>query len=105
MNKYADVEIALYCKNIENIYFESFGVDHVPNKIEKITGHKNIKTDIFRIQSNNSIMCGHFSFGFIDFMFVGKSLIDFTSLFSPCDFEKNDNIFLSYFKNKERQLY
>ena len=83
----------MYCKNIENIYFDSFGVDHVPNKIEKITRHKNIKTDIFRIQSNNSIMCGHFFVGFIDFMFAGKSLIDFTSLFSPCDFEKKMTIY------------
>ena len=32
-------------------------------------------------------MCEHFCFGFIDFMFAGKSLIDYTSLFSPNDFE------------------
>ena len=42
-------------------------------------------------------MCGHFCIEFIDFMFVGKSLIDFTSLFSPYDFKKNDDIILSYF--------
>ena len=42
-------------------------------------------------------MCGYFSIGFIDFMFAGKSLIDFTSSFSPYDFKKNDDIILSYF--------
>ena len=45
-------------------------------------------------------MFGYFCIGFIDFMFAGKTLIDFTSLFSPYDFEKNDNIILSYFINE-----
>ena len=45
-------------------------------------------------------MCGYFFIGFIDFMLAGKKLTDFTSLFSPCDFEKNDDIILSFFKDK-----
>ena len=92
--------IALYIKNIEIIYFDSFGVEDVPQEIKKFVGHKNIKTYIFRIQVNNSIMCGYFCIGFIDFMLGGKYLIDYTSLFWPYDFEKNDNIILSYFKNE-----
>ena len=43
-------------------------------------------------------MCGYFFTGFIDFTFAGRSLIDFTSLFSPYDFKKNDDIILDYFK-------
>ena len=43
-------------------------------------------------------MCGYFCIGFINFMFAGRSLIDFTSLFSPNDFKKNDDIILIYFK-------
>ena len=43
-------------------------------------------------------MYGYFCTGFIDFMLPGKTLIDFTSLFSPYNFEKND--ILSYFKNE-----
>ena len=43
-------------------------------------------------------MCGYFCIGFIDFMFPGKSLIDFTSLFSPYDFKKHDKIIKNYFK-------
>ena len=102
LDEYADVGthwIALYIPNIEIIYFDSFEVEHVPKEIEKFIGHKNIKTNIFRIQSNNSRMCGYFWIGIIDFMFVGKTLIDYNSLLSPDDFEKNDNIILSYFKN------
>ena len=43
-------------------------------------------------------MCAYFCIGFIDFVFAGRSLIDFTNLFSPYDFKKNDDIILSYFK-------
>ena len=67
-------------------------------KLKRFIGQKNIKTDIFRIQANNSI-CGYFCIGFIDFMLAGKTLIDYTSLFLPCDLERNDNIILSYIKN------
>ena len=45
-------------------------------------------------------MCGYFFIGFIDFMLAGKKLTAFTSLLSPYDFEKNDGITLSYFKDK-----
>ena len=44
-------------------------------------------------------MCGQFFIGFIDFMLAGKILIDYTNMFSPYDFNKNDSIILSYFKN------
>ena len=103
IDEYADVGahlIALYVKNIEIIYFDSFGVEHIPKEIEKFIGHKNIKANIFRIQANNSIMCGYFCIGFIVFMLQGKTLIDLTSLFSPYDFKKNDNIISSLFLKK-----
>ena len=45
-------------------------------------------------------MCGYFCIGFTDFMLGGKTLIDYTSLFLHNDFEKSDNIVLSYFKNE-----
>ena len=57
-----------------------------------------MKTNIFRIQANNSIMREYFCIGLINFMFANITLIDFTSLFSPYDFQKNDYIILSYFK-------
>ena len=45
-------------------------------------------------------MCGYCCIGLIDFMFAGKNLADFASLFSPYDFEKKDGIILSYFKDE-----
>ena len=47
--------------------------------------NKNIKTSIFRIQDNNSIMCGYFCILFIKYMLEGKTLTDYTNLFSPWD--------------------
>ena len=61
---------------------------------------KNIIANIFRVQANDSVMCGYFCIGFIDFMLEGKKLTDFINMFSPHDFKKNDYIILSYFKGE-----
>ena len=58
-----------------------------------------MKTDVFRIQAYDSAMCGYFCTEFIDFMLKGIILTDFTDLFSPNDFLKNDDIILDYFIN------
>ena len=91
--------IALFFKRNEIVYFHSFGVEHVPEEIKEFVGNKNIKANIFRVQANNSVMCGYFCIGFIDFMLADKKLNDFTNMFSPYDFDKNDKIILSYFKD------
>ena len=102
LDEYADVDthwIALFYNRNEIAYFDSFSVEHSPKEIKEFIGNKNIKTNIFRVQANNSVMCGYFCIGFIDFMLAGKKLIDFTNLFSPYDFKKNDSIILTYFKD------
>ena len=103
LDEYTDVGthwIALFCKRSEIVYFDSFGVEHVPEEIKEFIGNRSIKANIFRVQSNNSIMCGYFFIGFIGFMLAGKKLTEFTSMFSPHDFGKNDSIILSYFKDE-----
>ena len=91
--------ITLFCNKNKIVYINSSGVEHIPEVIKEFIGNKNIKANIYRVQSNNSIMCGYFCIGFIDFMLAGKTLIDYTNLFSPYDFDKNDRIILSYFKD------
>ena len=63
-------------------------------------GNKNTKANIFRVQANDSVMCGYFCIGLIDFMLAGKKLTNYTNLFSPHHFKNNDNIILSYFNNE-----
>ena len=45
--------------------FHSFGVEHVLKEVRKFTGSKNIITNIYRIESYDSIMWGNFCIGFI----------------------------------------
>ena len=63
--------IALFCNRSEIVYFDSFGVEHVPEQIKEFIGNKNIIANIFRVQANNWIMCGYFCIGFIDFVLAG----------------------------------
>ena len=77
-------------------YFDSFKVEYISKEIKKIIGNKNITTNIYRILANDSIMCGYFSIGFINFMLKGESLLDFTNLLSPNEYEKNDKLILKY---------
>ena len=90
--------IALYVNANNTVHFDSFGVEHIPNEIEKFIGNKNIITNIYRIQAYDSIMYGYFCIGFIYFMLKGKSLLDYTNLFFPNNYEKNDKIILKYFQ-------
>ena len=102
LDEYSDIGthwVALYVQNNDVIYFDSFGVEHIPKEIKTFISNKNIKTNIFRIQAYDSIMCGYFCIGFIDFMLAGKSLTEFTNLFLPNNFKKNDDIILNYFTN------
>ena len=101
--EYADAGthwIALFCNRNEIAYFDSFGVEHVPEEIKEFIENKNIKANIFRVQANDSAMYGYFCIEFIDFMLAGKKLTDYSNLFSSHDFKKNDNIILPYFKNE-----
>ena len=55
-------------------YFDSFGVEHISKEIkELIDSSLSITTNIFRIQAFDSIMCGYFCIGFIDFMLAGNT--------------------------------
>ena len=78
-------------------YFDSFGVKHIPKEIKIFIDKSIIVTNIFGIQANDSVMCGYFCIRFIDFMLKGKTLTDFTNLFSPNIFNKNDDIILKYY--------
>ena len=108
LDEHADVGthwIALFCDRNEIVYFESFGVEHIHEEIKELIGNKNRKANNFRVRRNDSVMCGYFYIGFIDFMLAGKKLNDFTNFFFPHDFKKNDDIILSYFKNAWMQFY
>ena len=78
----------MYALNDDVTYFDSFGVEHFPKEIKTFID-KSIAVTNTNILF---VMCGYFCIGFIDFMFAGKTLTDFTILFSPNHFKKNDGI-------------
>ena len=90
--------ITLFVKQKYTIYFNSFGIEHIPKEINKFIGNNNIRSNIFRIQAYDSIMCGYYSIEFINYMLKGKTLLDYTNLFSPNDSKKNDEIIKRIFK-------
>ena len=92
--------VSLFVKANKIIYFDSFGIEHIPKEINKFINN-NIESNIFRIQAYNSIMCGYFCIEFIKYMLIkGKTLLDYTNLFSPNDFKKNDRVIKRIFKNE-----
>ena len=92
--------IIYWQKNCWLLFF-FFGIDDTPQEVLNIIKEKSITHNIFRIQDNDSIMCGFYCIAFIEYMFVGKTLSDYTKLFSANDY--NDKIILliisiKYFK-------
>ena len=72
----------MYVQNNNNvIYFDSFGVQHIPKEIRAFINrssssalhNKNIITNIFRVKAYDSIISGYFSIGSIDFMLAAKT--------------------------------
>ena len=71
LDEYSDIGthwVALYVHNDDVTYFDSFGVEHIPKEIKEFIDRpsssashkKSIKTNIFRIQAYDLIMCGYF---------------------------------------------
>ena len=85
-------------------------MEHIPKEINKFIGNeqsssakarnKKNKASIFRIQAYDSIMRGYFCIEFINYMLKGKTLLDYTNLFSPNDFKRNDQVIKRIFKNE-----
>ena len=103
LDEYFDIGthwIELYVNNKTVTYFDSFRVEHIPKEIKKFIINKNMIANIYRVQNYDLIMCGYVCIGFINYVFKGKSLTDFTNLLFPNKFKKDDDIILNYFLNK-----
>ena len=94
LDEYSDIGthwVDLHVNNNNFTYFDSFGVEHIPKESKKFVKNKNITANVFKILVYDSVMCGYFCIGFIDFMIKGKTL---TNVFSPNNFEKSDDMIL-----------
>ena len=90
---------ALFVKTNEGIYFDSFGIEHIPIEINKFINNdttkssslEGIESTIFRIQAYDSVMCGYFCIKFINYMLKGTKLLDF---------KNKDQVIKRIFKNE-----
>ena len=57
---------------------------------------KNIATNIHRIQAKDCVICQCFFAVFIVLLLKDKSLLNYTNLFSPNKYEKNNKMILKY---------
>ena len=77
--------ILLFIDRNTAAYFDSFGIEYIPQEVLNKIKDKSITQNIFRIQDDDSIMCEFYCIAFIEYMFAGKTLLDYTNLFSPND--------------------
>ena len=73
-------------------------MEHILKETTKFIGNRNVKTNDYRIQPCDWIMCGYFCIGSIDFMLKGESLLEYTNLSSPNEYKNNNKIILEYFQ-------
>ena len=82
------------------MFFDSFRIKYILQKILSKIKDKSITHNIFRTQHNDSIMYRFCSNAFIEYMLAGKILSDYNKLFSPNDYKRNDKIIFKYVKDK-----
>ena len=79
-------------------FLNGFGVEHILEGIDRIIGKKYMTTKIYIKQVYDSLICGYFYLGFIVFALNNKRLTNFTDLFSPNNFKKDDKMILDKFQ-------
>ena len=84
LDEYSDIGThwtSLHELNNNVTFFDNFPDEHIPEEIKIFIVNKNIKTNIFRIQAFDSVKCGYFCIGFIDFMLKVKNLAALINFF------------------------
>ena len=83
----------------EILLYTLIPLEYIPFKTLNKIRDKSITHNIFKIQDNEFTMCGFCCITFIEYILAGKTLLEYTNLFSPNDY-KNDQIIYKYFKHK-----
>ena len=70
------------------VYFDSLGIEYLPLEVLDRIRNKSITHNVFRMQDNESIMCGFCCITIIEYMLAGKPLLVDTNLLSPNEYKK-----------------
>ena len=91
-------QVLLFIDRNTAVYFDFFGMEYIPLEVLKKIRDKSVTHNVFRIPDNESFMCGFYCIAFIGHVLVGNTLLDYTNLFSPNDYKKNDKTIYKYLK-------
>ena len=80
---------SLFIERNTAVYFDSFETEYIPQEVLNKIKDKSITHYIFRIQEDDSIMCGFYCIAFIEYMLPGKTLLYYTNFLSPNDNKRN----------------
>ena len=92
--------VSLFINIDTAVYFGSFGIEYILQEVLNKLKDKSITHNIFRIQDNGSVMSRFYCIAFIEYILAGKSLLDYTNLFSANDYRNDDKIIYKYFRDK-----
>ena len=67
------------------VYFDSLGIEYILQEVLPKVKDKCIMLNIFRIQSDDSILFEFSCIAFIEHMIAGKRFLDYSNLFSSND--------------------
>ena len=57
------------------VYSDFFGIEYVPQEVLSKIRDKSITHNIFKIQDDESLLCGFHCIAFIEYMLAGKTLL------------------------------
>ena len=95
--------VSLFIDANTAVYFDSLGIEYIPQKVISKIKDKSITHNVFRIQYYSSIICRFYCITFTEYTAAGKTLLDYTELLCPNYYKKNGNIIYWYIKTKHGQ--
>ena len=88
------------------MYFDSFGIEYIPQKVLIKIKDKSITHNIFifRIQDDVRIICRFYCIALIEYMLAEKTLLDYIPIyFPPDDYKENEKIIYKCFKDNNQR--
>ena len=81
--------LLFFDRNI-TVYLEFFEIRYISQEVWSKMRDQSITRNVFRIKDNETIMCSFYNITLIEYILAGKTLQDYTNLFSLNDYKKND---------------
>ena len=80
--------VSLFINISTAVYFDSFGIKYFRQEVLSKIEYESILHNVFSIQFEDSIKFGFYCITFTEHMIAGKTLLDYTNLFSLNDYKK-----------------